>query len=813
MPMTKASVRALDTISDLTKSKIGEKTDRFVVAGKSKRGGISWMVGAVDKRVVAIVPIVMDLLNMQENLRHYYRSLGGWSFAFNDYYEVNFTQYLDSPYLKQMATIVDPLSYTHRYGDKPKYIILAGNDELFMPDDSRFYFDDLKGEIYFRMAPNMDHTLNPFENNTALGIRSFYISIMKNIPLPKMNWKLQMTSTGGKISLITEKRPAAVVCYHATTTDGKRKDFRLFRLNNDNVPALNQVIWHKADVNQTSALSWEVELLNPPVGWTAFFIQVTFAGLADSVLEFTTQTLIIPDTVLKKDIENSVDPDETPHNAACSPMSLNRTTFLIALSMRCILAYICVALLLPGGWTTPLDDYVYREDPTYKYDVIQTYPGEGYTMYIVNLTSQTWKPDLQSQPVWWHYMVVTVPDKILIKGAGFLFIGGGSNENDPPLPTDEDVKHTTIIAATTGTVAACLKMIPNQPIVFRDDPAQKKRAEDAIIAWTWKIFVDQKGADPEILLRMPMTKASIRALDTINNLTQSMIGETTDRFMVAGGSKRGWTTWTVGAVDKRVVAIAPIVMDLLNLQENLHHYYRSLGGWTYAFDDYYENNFTLNLDSPYIKDMAAIVDPISYTDRYVDKPKYIISAGGDQFFMPDDSRFYFDKLKGEKYFRMVPNTGHGLDPFELSVIFGIRAFYLSVMNNNTLPKMKWHLETTSAGGKISLVTEIQPATVVCYHATTSDGKRKDFRITRLDNSSQPVANPVPWYTADVKQTSALSWEVELPNPPVGWTAFFIQVTFAGLDDSVLEFTTQTLIIPNTYPFPDCHGAECRGTLV
>lgn len=29
--------------------------------------------------------------------------------------------------------------------------------------------------------------------------------------------------------------------------------------------------------------------------------------------------------------------------------------------------------------------------------------------------------------------------------------------------------------------------------------------------------------------------------------------------------QRGWTTWTTGAVDKRVVAIVPMVMDLLNL--------------------------------------------------------------------------------------------------------------------------------------------------------------------------------------------------------------------------------------------------------
>ena len=52
----------------------------------------------------------------------------------------------------------------------------------------------------------------------------------------------------------------------------------------------------------------------------------------------------------------------------------------------------------------------------------------------------------------------------------------------------------------------------------------------------------------------------------------------------------------------------PLAMSVLF--QNLHHYYRSLGGWTFAFNDYYALNFTADLDSPYIKAMADIIDPI-----------------------------------------------------------------------------------------------------------------------------------------------------------------------------------------------------------
>ncbi|KAH3871996.1 hypothetical protein DPMN_035211 [Dreissena polymorpha] len=310
-------------------------------------------------------------------------------------------------------------------------------------------------------------------------------------------------------------------------------------------------------------------------------------------------------------------------------------------------------------------------------------------------------------------------------------------------------------------------------------------------------------------------QAGVRAMDTIDDFTKKQHGFVTDRFLVAGASKRGWTTWLVGAVDKRVVAIAPIVMDLLNMQENMHHFYRSLGGWTFAFHDFYDVNFTANVDSPYVKDLTGIIDPLSYNERYANMPKYITSTGGDEFFMVDDSKFYFDVLKGEKYLRMIPNAEHGLVGHETSVMFGIRAFFLSVMNNKPLPKVDWILNTTAIGGKISVTTDVQPLSVECYHATTLDDTRKDFRLLRgtPGDPTKPKLHPVLWHKSYATPTSALSWEVEFLNPKVGWTAFFIQVTFAGLADSVLEFTTQTLIIPDTYPFPDCHGAECRGTLV
>ena len=41
----------------------------------------------------------------------------------------------------------------------------------------------------------------------------------------------------------------------------------------------------------------------------------------------------------------------------------------------------------------------------------------------------------------------------------------------------------------------------------------------------------------------------------------------------------------------------------------MHHHYRSLGGWTFAFDDYMDLNITAYVDDPRMKNLANIVDP------------------------------------------------------------------------------------------------------------------------------------------------------------------------------------------------------------
>jgi PhoPQ-activated pathogenicity-related protein len=85
----------------------------------------------------------------------------------------------------------------------------------------------------------------------------------------------------------------------------------------------------------------------------------------------------------------------------------------------------------------------------------------------------------------------------------------------------------------------------------------------------------------------------------------------------------------------------------------------------------------------------AIEDPWSYRSRLT-MPKLMLNAAGDQFFLPDSSRFYFDGLPGEKYLRYVPNTDHSLDASD--AFETLQAFYASIATGATRPQFTWTVD-------------------------------------------------------------------------------------------------------------------------
>ena len=291
-----------------------------------------------------------------------------------------------------------------------------------------------------------------------------------------------------------------------------------------------------------------------------------------------------------------------------------------------------------AGKITGLDKYVQAPDSNYHYELVKTIPGDGYTTYVLDLTSQAWRTAAEvNHPIWKHWLTIVRPDQV--KGTtGFLFITGGSiKDKAPEKPNAQHVD----TALTTHTVVAELRGVPNEPLVFTGE--QRERTEDEIIAYTWVKYL--KTGDETWPLHIPMTKAAVRAMDAVTAFCATEAGGNVhvEKFLVAGGSKRGWTTWLTAAADKRVVAMIPMVIDMLNSVKSFEHHYQAYGFYSDAVKDYQDMGLMKISNTPEYAALMRLEEPFSYRDRYT-IPKMIMNSAGDQYFLPDSSQFYFDDL-------------------------------------------------------------------------------------------------------------------------------------------------------------------------
>lgn len=72
------------------------------------------MTAAVDKRIIGALPIEFSILNTNDNLKHYIRSLGGAPIAMKDYYDPGLFNFFDSEQMKVVSKYSDPINYFDR---------------------------------------------------------------------------------------------------------------------------------------------------------------------------------------------------------------------------------------------------------------------------------------------------------------------------------------------------------------------------------------------------------------------------------------------------------------------------------------------------------------------------------------------------------------------------------------------------------------------------------------------------------------------------------------------------------------------------
>jgi PhoPQ-activated pathogenicity-related protein len=278
LPMTKAAKLAMDAVSDMAKTKYSKILDSYVVGGASKRGWTTWTTAAVDDRVVGIVPVVIDLLNLVPSFEHHWQNYGFWAPAVGDYVREEVMEWVGTPEFDRMMEITEPYSFRKDY-DMPKLLINAAGDEFFQPDSWKFYWDSLPGEKHLMYVPNFGHDIG--DSDALPNMIAFYGSILNKTTRPNYEWKIE----GDKILVKTDpsNRPASVKLWSALNP--LSRDFRI------DVFGPN---WVAEEIRLPESGELEVLLKTPDEGFRGYFVELTYAG--ESPLKVTTGVEVLPRT-------------------------------------------------------------------------------------------------------------------------------------------------------------------------------------------------------------------------------------------------------------------------------------------------------------------------------------------------------------------------------------------------------------------------------------------------------------------------------------------------------------------------------------
>ncbi len=358
-----------------------------------------------------------------------------------------------------------------------------------------------------------------------------------------------------------------------------------------------------------------------------------------------------------------------------------------------------------GRITDEFDAYLKKPDSACKY----SFSKDGNTTTF-DLTSQIW----QGKP-WTHTVVMKDTDAPAKPGLGLIFITGSG-----PRPGDQLLMST--VSKAVKLPSAFLFSIPNQPLYGF--------VEDDLISYTFDQYLQTKDASWPLLF--PMTKSVLRTMDMIEDQTKPSRNPIHE-FIIAGASKRGWTTWLVGASqDHRVKAIAPMVIDNLNLGAQMRHQMELWGRYSEQIEPYTARGLQAKFATGEGQHLGRIVDPYTYRDR-IKVPTLVITGSNDPYWTADASSLYYPELKQPKWMVTVPNVGHSLGGGAEAVeTFG--AFCQTIAGKARMPHENWSI-TRGSGKSVTVTLKSRGVPVKKLTAWVNKRADFDFRLGKYE----PVA--------------------------------------------------------------------------
>jgi PhoPQ-activated pathogenicity-related protein len=343
------------------------------------------------------------------------------------------------------------------------------------------------------------------------------------------------------------------------------------------------------------------------------------------------------------------------------------------------------------------------------------YRGASYRELV--LTSQTWRGS-----AWKHQLFILHPANAEPGRPALLFVAGGNWRPSFGRPPDqrrvpEGTARYAALADKLRAPVAVLLQVPFQPMFGQ-------LREDDLIAFSFDQYLQTGRTDWPLLL--PMVKAVVTAMDALDDVLLKEWALPPSGFLVTGASKRGWTIWLAAATDARIVAFAPMVFDMLDIDRQLAHQEATFGFAAPEMGAYTARQLPQRLQTPAGQALLGIVDPWQYRADLV-QPKLVILATNDANWPADASAVYWDGLPGPRNILYLPNDRHSPDGLP-RLRAGLVALHRSVARGGELPQVHWDFAVAARHAELRLTasaTEDGPA--LRARAWVALAPTRDFR--------------------------------------------------------------------------------------
>jgi len=298
--------------------------------------------------------------------------------------------------------------------------------------------------------------------------------------------------------------------------------------------------------------------------------------------------------------------------------------------------------------------------------------------------------------------------------------------------------------------------------------------EDELISYTLHNF--REDGDYTWPLLFPMVKSVVRAMDAVQEFSAGNLGHPVDRFVVTGASKRGWTTWLTGSRDERICAIAPMVIDVLNMSVSLDYQVKVWGDYSIQIEDYVNLGIPQAVHSDTGRAITAMIDPYSYRESLT-MPKMIFIGTNDEYWPVDAIRHYLEGIPGENFIHYVPNAGHGLGDGE-QAIRALSAFFGRSLSGGPYPVCNW--DVTPSEKDLLLSVEASAEELLGAILWRADSEDRDFRDETFSGTG-------------IEAVPAGNIQVAVEFPVSGYRAFYLDLIYSDPNGGEYSKSTRMFV--------------------